>query len=388
MTRATCLLLAAAVSAGFFGSLASAQHVPAARGSLDAMTVVPAPGSELRTQPAGHPQVGAPAAAPGTDPSAVVGHPMKVQHATGAIRILFKQGTRDGTPLAKDPVRVELFAKGEPIKTFHSTVGELGVVEIDKLPLDVPFQAVTTVTHAGVEQQLVGPPQHRYQPAVEFEMPVYEITSEKPAWTIGLRHIQVEILKVETPGQPESLVLQVTEMVGGFNPSDRAWTGEVVNGEMQTVAIALSSNVSSVQLGAGFAEARAKVVNNTLIRSKAMLPGSNRYVFGYQVPVVDGKASLSFNTPVDTTLFAVYLPGEIKIEQATGLEAGASGGTHADEKRQLLKAKSVTPGQVLTVQLSNIQPPKPVLKDNPALTDQSTDLNLPKPGQTPKTPAR
>jgi hypothetical protein len=377
-----CLTAAALAAHAALPQGAPAQHIQNARGSLDAMTVVPStqPSAAMPALPPGH--QGAGAAAPGMSAGAIPGHPGKPQSAgTGALRIVFKQGTQGGTALAKDPVRIELFARGEIVKTFHSTVSENGILEIEKLSLDPPFQAVVTVTHGGVEQQLVGPPQHRYQPAIEMDMPVFETTSDKPAWTVGLRHIQVEPVKVEKPGQPAGLALQVTEMIGGFNPSDRAWTGEVVDGEPRTLAVPLAANVTTVQFGPGLAEARAKVINNTVVRPRAMLPGSAQYVFGYTVPVVEGKATLAFATPADTTLFALYVPGEVKVEQAAGLEAGTAAGSHGDEKRQLLKAKAVKTGQVVTVSLSNIQPPKPpVAATQPSeLTNQTTDLHLPQP---------
>jgi hypothetical protein len=380
---ALCLAAATLAAVGGLARLAPAQHIKNVRGSLDAVTVVPstqpAPTSPSG-MPAGHPQTAA--MPPPASPSAIPGHPGKTQGTgTGALRVIFKNGTPDVATLAKDPVRIELFAKGEIVKTYHSTVPQNGTLELEKLPLDPPFQAVVTVTHGGVEQQLVGPPQHRYQPAIELEMPVFEATAEKPAWTVGLRHIQVESIKVEKPGQPTGLALQVTEMIGVFNPSDRAWTGDVVDGGSRTLALPLAANATNVQFGPGLAEARAKVVNGTLIRPKAMLPGSAQYVFGYTVPVIDGKATLAFAAPADTTLFALYVPGEVKVEAAAGLETGTAGGSHADEKRQLLKARVVKAGQVLTVSLSNIQPPKPpaTVTTPPELTNQTTDLNLPQP---------
>jgi len=150
----------------------------------------------------------------------------------------------------------------------------------------------------------------------------------------------------------------------------------VIDGERQTLAVTLPEGAGNVQYGPGMAEAAAKVVGNKVVRGKTMLPGSTQYVVAYDIAVKDGRAAATFTAPADTTLFALYLPAEWKVEKTTGLEVGSASGAHAAGKAQLLKAKTVKAGAVLSVEISGIKPPPPPDKVDP-LKDHTTDLQLP-----------
>ena len=363
------MFVAACAAAATFNSVWG-QHVPAVHGSLDAVTVLPTSpaATQPATMPAGHPQVGDPVQAM---------HAGMAAAKSGALRVIVTQGTKDAPPIGQDPVRVELLSQGKTIKTLLTTVGEKGVIELHDLPLDVPFQPVVTVTHGGAEQQRVGAVIHKYQPAIEFDMPVYETTTDKPAWTIGLRGI--EVAAVASPDG--ALVLRITDMIGAFNPADRAWTGEAVGDTRQTLAIPLPDKATNVQYGPGMLEAGAKVIGNTVVRGKTMVPGSTQYVFAYDIPVKDGKAVITFTTPTDTSLFALYVPSAWTVDKATGVEVAAAGGTHSTSGAKLLKAKALKAGTPVSVELSGIQPPPPPATQPGEMLDHSTDLSLPKPNQ-------
>jgi len=373
------LAVAACAAAATFSAMpVIAQHVPGVKGSLDAVTVLPtgpAASSAAATQPtvipAGHPQIMKDA----TPPTAALHGDMGAAK-TGALRVVVSQGTKLGPPIGKDSARVELLSQGVAIKTYLTQVDDKGIIELHDLPLDVPFQPVITIVHDGAEQQRVGAVMHKYQPAIEFDMPVYEITTQKPAWTIGLRDIETQVVTAQGGGT--DLYVRFTDMIGGFNPEGRAWTGESVGGVRQTLAIALPAEAVNVQFGPGMAEAGPKVVNHTVIRGKTMLPGSTEYMIAYDVPVKAGRARVTFTAPADTSLFALYVPGEWTVEKTEGLEGASAGGTHATGKSQLLKAKVVKAGELLSVEFSGIKPPPPPAT-KPAEADHTTDLHLPIP---------
>ena len=258
---------------------------------------------------------------------------------------------------------MELFAKGNVLKTYQGTVGADGAMELHGLPLEVPFQPVITVHHGGVDEQLIGPAMHKYQPAIELDMKVYELTGEKPAWTIGLRDVTLEAVN-----EKGETVLKVTEMLGGYNPGERAWTGE--NGV--TLTAELPVDAREILLGPGLAEAGAIISGHTITRGKTMLPGSTQYVFGYTVPVTHGEATLTFKTPADTTLFALYMPGGFEAAAMTGLTAEAQ----PEPGRQLLKARKVKSGDVLAVNLTHIAVAPPPATQ-PSINDLPNGIHLP-----------
>jgi len=371
-------LAAASAATGFMATAVLAQHVPGVHGSLDAITVLPTATAPAATQPttvipAGHPQLNA-----GGGQSISSLHEGMAAAKTGAVRVIVSQGTKDGPAIGRDSARVELLSKGVVIKTYLTQVDEKGVIELHDLPLDVPFQPVVTIIHGGAEQQRVGAAMHKYQPAIEFDMPVFETTDVKPGWTIGLRDVEAQAVPSESGGS--ETYVRLTDMIGVFNPSDHAWTGEQVGDGRQTLAVALPANAGNVQFGPGMAEAGAKVVDGQVVRGKTMLPGSAEYMFAYDVLVKDGKATVSFTSPADTTLFALYVPGDWKIINTTGLEIAAAGGAHAAGKAQLIKARSLKAGSVVSIELGGITVLAAATR--PAETvDHTTDLHLPQPPQ-------
>lgn len=303
-------------------------------------------------------------------------HGKGVQTAkTGALRIVIKQGTKDGPAIGHDPVTVELYSQSKAIHTYKMQIADGGVVEIRDLPLDVPFQPVVTVEHAGCRQEMVGPPINKYQPAVEFDMKVYEATTEKPVWVSGIRHI------IAVPVLTDGVVsLKVTEMMGCFNPGDRAWAGE----NNVTLSLPLPPNAQQVVLGQGLAEANPTITNAAITRGKSMLPGLTEYDFGYTVPVSKGAADLSFTLTADTKLFALYLPDQFHVDKCVGVVTSGNSNQTGLQGRQLLVGKGLKAGQVVSVSLSGIEapPPPPVATTQPV--EDHTTLSLPRPGATTK----
>ena len=80
-----------------------------------------------------------------------------------------------------------------------------------------------------------------------------------------------------------------------------------------------------------------------------MLPESTAYVFGYSVPVKDGKATLTFVAPAKTSLFAVRLPTGAKVVKAEGVAPSKTKGNSGELVGKDMKAESVS-----TVELSDI----------------------------------
>ena len=368
----------AAVAAA--GATALGQQAPQPRGSADAVTssqtiagnataqtqpALPAGHPGIGAMPAGHPALGdLPAGHPtvpgGPDLGGMpAGHPAVPgldKAKVGALKLVVTQGTPGAAAIGADPVKVELYSHGTILKTYQSRLDAKGQLELHDLPLDTPFQPVVTVTHGGVIEQLVGPPMNAFQAAIEMDMPVYEATAEKPAWTIGILHAVAE-----TVALPDGrAALQVTEMIGGHNPLEKAWTGTIdASGRPVTLAVPLPEGATDVILGPGLLEAGAKVENNTIVRRTAMLPGSNAYVLQYKLPAKDGQETLTFATPADVTLLAIYVPGDVKVVHATGLEPGTAQGTNGEDGMLLYKAHNVKAGSTPALALSGIKAPPP-----------------------------
>lgn len=358
--------LLAVVAAGALVNAAPAQHAPAPRGSADAVISVPAATQPAgaATLPAGHPGIGGmgsgtlPAGHPGIPGAGggggagglPQGHaPINTAPATGALRVIISQGTPGGPADAKDPVTIELYSRGKVLNTYHAAMDAKGVVELKDLPLEQSFQPVITVLHGGVAQRLVGPSFNKVNSAIEMDMKVYEVTDTPPAWTIGMRYITTEL-----QGLGKVSSLKVVETIGGFNPLDRAWLGKLNSAkEYEIFSLTLPPGATDILFGPGMLEAGAKAADGTIVRPGPMLPGSTEYVFGYTVPVVDGKATLIFTAPADTTLFALYPPVGAKVLKLEGLEKGKSG-MPGGNGALILKGRNHKAGALAKVTLTDI----------------------------------
>lgn len=351
--------------------MAAAQHAPKPRGSTEATTMNALPPGPFSLPgmddgkpgvPPGHPTTkdGGPASMPAGIGGMGEGfsHPGgKMNAATsGALRVNIMQGTPKGTAVDQDPVTVELYAKGVVLKRFDRVkMNDKGQIELKDLPLDTAFQPVVTVVHGGAAQRAVGSAMHKYMPAIEFDMKVYDTTETKPEWTIGMRHVTLE-----TVGDKEVTSLKVVEVIGGFNPLDKAWLGTATTNDVrEAFRIKLDTNAMDVLFGPGMLEAGATFSSGEVLRPGPMLPGSSEYVLGYSIPVKAGKATLRLEAPAPVSLLAVYAPPGATVVQAKGIEVAKSQGTNANRGLQLLKVKNVALGGVATIELENLQP-KPV----------------------------
>jgi len=344
-------------------------NMPCVQAAPDAAPVVQPPPAAATpgALPAGHPSMK-------DNDDAVSFHPKGMQAPkSGALRVIVTQGTKGAPAIGHDLVTVELFARGKAIRTYNLRVGDGGVVEIHDLPLEVPFQPVITVEHAGAPQELVGPPMHKFQPAIQLDMKVYETTTEKPVWTNGIRHVTAE--SVASHG---TLTLRVTEMIGGFAAGDRTWTGD----HNVTLTIPLPPNAQNVGLGQGLAEANPTLANGTVTCGKPLLPGSTEYVFGYTVPVTNGAAELSFTPPADTKLFALYIPATFHVDKSVGLTVKDASGQVGSQGRKLVVGKDLKAGQVVSVSLSGITPPPAPVAPTTLPDEGKTTLHLPQPAAT------
>lgn len=291
------------------------------------------------SMPAGHPGAGA-----------FPAHPAVGGAKAGGVRVLISQGTKGGPAIGEDAVTVELYARGKVLKTYQTKIDAKGVVELRDLPVEESFQPVITVLHGGTPQRLVGGEITKYQPAIEFEMKVFETTETRPDWTIGMRYVTMI-----PQGLGKVTSLKIEETIGGYSPSDRAWVGtENAAKEREAFAVPLPANATDVVLGMGMLEAGAKMVEGKLVRPGPMLPDSTAYVFGYTVPVKDGKATVSFVSPAKVSLFAVYAPAGAKAVKVEGLEVGKAQGGHGKQGELMFKGKDVKAGAVATVELSDI----------------------------------
>ncbi len=353
-------LLTALGLTGLLAGFALAQHGPALRSDA-AVTTQPA------TLPAGHPPLtgsnGLPAGHPPiTNYDLPAGHPpiSGDKPLTAALRVNVTQGTKNGPALGKDAVTIEIYSVGKVMKKVDSFLDAKGSVTVENIPLDHPVQPVITVHHAGADEQAIGSPITTQQPTLEMNMPVYETTDVQPAWTIGMRRV---ILAVNSKG------LHVIETIGGYNPTDLAWLGAKTADDRETFSLGLPADATDIQLGAGLATSRGKVLDHRVVRAVPMLPGVTEYDLSYLIPVKDGAAKVTFVSPAKVSLFAVYMRAGGMTVKADGIALSKVPGIDDGGRYRVYTAKAVPAGTVITVELSDITLPPPAKTSGVALPE-------------------
>jgi len=227
------------VAVAALGATALGQRPPV-RGSLDAMTVVPPTQDGSATGVArGHPML------PGQGDMGAGGMGMMMGGATsGAIRVNVTQGTKDGPALGRSG-DVQLFSKGVALKTYRRRW-----MTRASWSFMICLWRRRFSDHYGDARRggaaVRGPPVTKMQPMVEMDMAVYETTAEKPAWTIGLRDIDVVAVDLAHGDR-----VAVHGVVGGIQSDGWAWTGELVNGQRRTMTLPLAADARTCSLGRG-----------------------------------------------------------------------------------------------------------------------------------------
>ena len=211
--------------------------------------------------------------------------PAEAGAATATIAIHAVQGTKDGPAVAGDEVTVELFFKDGQTKTLEDRLDEHGMLVLEDLPLEVPFQPRIRVQHAGVSYEAVGERMGPEQTSQKIDVKVYETTEQQPDWSVHMWHFIAE---------PTAEGLAVTEMLAVHNPADRAWLGRADDqAGRSTLAVHLPADAKVLNMDGGFHECCTKRIGEQLVDTMPLRPGVSQYRLHYVLPAVDGAARLS-----------------------------------------------------------------------------------------------
>lgn len=329
----------------------------------------PLPGMGATSMPAGHPPIGGndaklPAGHPpvgGSDPKLPAGHPQipgmaggkpaatapatqRAEHITLAVNVAL--GSKNARPLPKTAT-LELYTGGKVHKKIELALDDKGAGKTDKIPLTVPVLPVLTVQYAGIDQQAVGPVMDGRAAEASIPLTVVETTRDAPPFTIPMRH-----LMVSNTGE----TLQIRDMVGITNPSDRAWLGPAEGPRKNiTLAVRLPEGVDKLDKPLGGDEQYSRIDKGELQVLAPLFPGDMGYKLDYHVDVKDGKAFLTVTAPADTEELLIVVPEGTAIK-AEGLKEGepADAGMR---KVRMFTASKLKAGQTVSMRISGIVKP-------------------------------
>jgi hypothetical protein len=266
--------------------------------------------------------------------------------AVGKLTVTLVAGTAGGTLAAGEDVTVELFHRGIAVKKFEVKADAAGKVVGGDVPVMPPVQALVSVKHAGLLQQVVSPELNATEPEQAIEMKVFETTEEKPAWGVSMQHVIVE-------WKPEGDGVRVVEMIQTNTPGDRAWLGEKDGDGRRTLAIPLPAGAENVELGGSFDTAATKLADGKIVTGGALFPGRSEYRVGYTVPAKERAVTLEIGAPAAAGHLMVVVPEDGTKVTATGLGAGMVRDM-GDHQVRMFAASDLAAGKTVSLAISGI----------------------------------
>jgi len=274
-----------------------------------------------KTMPAGHPPIEEMMKAMGGMgggggmPGGMGPMPAMTQNAPkGTLTIVVKPGSKGGAPVGEKDILVELFHRGVAIKKVPAKLNGDGIAVVSDIPLMPPVQPMVTLEYGGIPQQGVGQTLSASEPEHRVEMKVFETTTEKPLWSVAMRHVIVHW---------DAEHLHVTEMLSVQSASDRAWLGEIdpKTNKRVTMVLDVPPDATEVKLDGGFDDA-TEITPGKIVTGGALFPGRSEYRINYTIHAANGKANLPITAPTDVGSMMIFLPADGVNVTATGITGG------------------------------------------------------------------
>jgi len=272
------------------------------------------------------------------------------QGPQGQLAVQVRQGTKGGPPIADVDVVIEYYHNNAPVKRTTAHVDENGVVMVDDVPLAIVVRPVVRLEHAGVTYLEAGPVMDAANPEAVVTLTVYEVTDDKPAWRVSMRHVMV---------QPTAHAARIAETLVVENPADRTWLGGAPDDHDRraTVTVTLPEGAHDVQLESGFhGWCCTSFTGRDLSVEMPLMPGRATFTYSYHVPVQAGRVGVRIGADarIDSMLFIVPDDGT-KVEpdgvEATGVEQ------MGQVRARMYQAQAIEPGRDAGIVLAGIIDP-------------------------------
>jgi hypothetical protein len=324
----------------------------------------PMPGATGTAMPPGHPPMGGAAGSAGTlpsnhpsmgdilsanpSPAGMPGSATRPAAVTGSLVVTALPGTSGAPAIVNETVTVELYHRGPPLKKYELPLDKQGKATFPDLPVMPPVQALVSIKHGGLLQQIVTPELNPQDPNQTIQMRVFETTDDMPAWSVAMQHLIVQWSQDGTSAR-------VTEMLSANTPGDRAWLGnKTPDNKRVTLALALPPGADQVELGGSFDEEASSIVDGKLVTASALFPGRSEFRLSYIVPAKDGALELPIAAPAAVGTLVVFLPADDTQVTATGL----TGGDPVDMgqgKIRMFRAQGLQTGAIANLSIKGIK---------------------------------
>lgn len=208
----------------------------------------------------------------------------------GVVSVTVANGTTTD-PLKGAPVMLRVFDGEQPVDHRQATTDDKGLARFEGLPTDPSWAFVAQTTYQDVPFESKMLQFEPSQTSLEVPLPIYEGGAKKEDVRINRAHWVVGV------NSPQSL--DVGELYAFTNASDRVYMGEPdgPNGTPVVLSFEVPKGATNVsfeggELGSRFLEADGKYVDTL-----PLAPGQRQILLRYNLPIADGKVTLSHPIP-------------------------------------------------------------------------------------------
>ena len=310
------------------------------------------------TLPAGHPALTSATTGPATT-VLPAGHPSMADLTTtapatqnkilGSLTIQAIAGSAGGVIAPNEAVTVELYHRGTAVKKIETKLDASGKVLIPDIAVMPPVQALISINHNGLLQQVISQELNVEEPVQSLQMKVYESTDKEPDWNVAMQHMIVQWME-------DGSGAQVIEMISTNTEGDRAWMGNKVGDRRVTMTVPLPAQVDDVELSGGFDEDLSKITDGKLVTGSTLFPGRSEYRLTYKVTSKNGVLDLPIVTPAAVGSLIVFLPADDSKVSVTGLTGGKPMDMGDGGSVRMYRADNLPAGATASISVTGIKP--------------------------------
>ncbi|MGH2509059.1 MAG: carboxypeptidase-like regulatory domain-containing protein, partial [Ktedonobacteraceae bacterium] len=272
-------------------------------------------------------------------------------HDTGHITGQLVDGSQNNAPVANQSVTLQL-AQGNTSRDFITlTTDAQGHYSFNALESDstVQYAVYTLYQNAQYVTDLIDLSKNADQ---QVNLTVYNATTS----TTNMAIVQTTIL-LEKPN-PQTGMLSVSEDFFFENLSTMTYVGslDASQGKPNALLFALPTNARFLSLNTGFDGYRAIQVDNGFASNAAVLPGTSRFSFSFQVPYSGSSYHFSYTPAYPTLTLSLLMPLNILVNTPQGLSAQGTVNTQSGIY-QTFKAQTIRANQTAQVDLGGLPVP-------------------------------
>lgn len=208
----------------------------------------------------------------------------------GVVSVTVANGTTTD-PLKGAPVLLLVFDGEQPVEHREATTDDKGLARFEGLPTDPSWAFVAQTTYQDVPFESKMLQFEPSQTSLEVPLPIFEGGANKEDVRISRAHWVIGV------NSPQSL--DVGELYAFTNDSDRVYMGEPngVDGTAAVLNFVVPEGATNVTFEGGEIGGRFLEIGGKYVDTLPLAPGQRQILLRYNLPIADGKVTLSHPIP-------------------------------------------------------------------------------------------